>query len=226
MQWMDKYMEVCKSSSTTEERTKVLKARVLELEVELSAKAQECVKLDNQVGEGHLHACLAHANVREAREADGCRRSRWPSCLKGSAVRSPLHDGIHSAGLALALQAAMRLLDLEKVREQADADAMARIAHMAAEKRRAEAAYRDMQEKLEVAEREHASQVKALKDEKHRELDTINSRVRTAISKKDEALAAVTSELNSARARCKQYEELLEKQRQEFLGASWGNNAA
>ena len=126
----------------------------------------------------------------------------------------------------MALQAAMRLLDLEKVREQADADAMARIAHMAAEKRRAEAAYRDMQEKLEVAEREHASQVKALKDEKHRELDTINSRVRTAISKKDEALAAVTSELNAARARCKQYEELLEKQRQEFLGASWGNNAA
>ena len=219
-QWMEKYMEVCKSSSTIEERTKVLKARVLELEVDLSSKSQECVKLENQASTSmwatrdaaatFFVEMLAYSGYSEnAHEPTVGFSEPW--------VGSNPFDGV-------GVQVGMRMLDLDKVREQAEAEAMARIAHMAAEKRRAEAAHRDMQEKLETAEREHATQVKALKDEKHRELDTINSRVRTAIAKKDEALAAVTVELNSARTRCKQYEEMLEKQRQEFLGASWGNN--
>ena len=74
--------------------------------------------------------------------------------------------------------------------------------------------------KQQVAEmrESHREQVQRLADDKERELDAVNARVRVAIGKKDEALRAIRQQLHDAELRVAHLETLLEKQRHELLG--------
>ena len=49
------------------------------------------------------------------------------------------------------------------------------------------------------------------------ELDAINARVRATVAKKDEIVVALQQEVREAEGRVLQYEQILQRQRQELL---------
>jgi hypothetical protein len=60
-------------------------------------------------------------------------------------------------------------------------------------------------------------QVGQLKKQKMEELDAINARVRATVAKKDEIVVALQQEVREAEGRVLQYEQILQRQRQELL---------
>ena len=60
-------------------------------------------------------------------------------------------------------------------------------------------------------------QVGQLKKQKMEELDAINARVRATVAKKDEIVVALQQDVREAEGRVLQYEQILQRQRQELL---------
>lgn len=63
----------------------------------------------------------------------------------------------------------------------------------------------------------HDHELREVNRRKMEELDAINGRVRSTVARKDDAIAALQQQVGEADARVRQYEELLDKQRQELL---------